>query len=111
MEILSFLTKNKIIGALLLCAFASGCIKPHSQSQDSDESLATFSLKEVGAVLAPGKIEPNFNIVTSTLLNYTLCLQDKRTLEPVIGHSFKVEGPGIVKDLTSNSNGCLVWTE
>jgi hypothetical protein len=111
MEILSFLTKNKIMGALLLCLIASGCIKPHSQSPNSDESLATFTLKEVGAVLAPGKIDPNFNIVTSTILNYTLCLQDKRTLEPVIGHSFKIEGPEILKDLTSNSSGCLVWTE
>ncbi len=111
MEILSFLTKNKIMGILLMCALVSGCIKPRTQSPNSDESLATFSLKEVSAVLAPGKMDPNFNIVTSNILNYTLCLQDKRTLEPVIGHSFKVEGPGIAKDLTTNSSGCLVWSE
>ncbi len=107
----NFLTNSKIIRTLFLCLIAAGCVKPSQQASDSDESSATFSLKEASLEWSIGEVDPNFKIPLSKIFNYTLCLQDKRTLESVIGHSFRVEGGDSPQNLTTNVSGCLVWNE
>ena len=102
---------------LIAVTLLAGCIRPahkdmSAQSiEDQEESLSTFSLKEATASFAPQDLDANFKVVTSTKLTINLCLEDKRTLEAVIGHTFRVDGGDSPKDLKTNISGCLVWTE
>ncbi len=95
----------------------SSCFRPEHKSPDAnsldaqEESLATFALRETTATFEEQELNSNFKIPLSKKLTFNVCIQDKRTLESVIGHSFRIEGADSLKDLKTNVSGCLVWSE
>ncbi len=110
---LLFVISQGLVVALLL----TSCFRPAHKSPDAnsldaqEEKLATFTMRETSAAFAEQEVDANFNVPLSRKLTYNVCLQDKRTLESVIGHTFRIEGVEGSKDLKTNVSGCLIWSE
>ncbi len=100
--------------------FILGCNLPSPSSRESekatantskDSSSATFNIEAVpgrSSALESAR-EDLFGLPTSKSFNFYACLKDIYYNKPITGHAFKIEG--IDANATSDSSGCISWSE
>lgn len=122
---------TKIILTLSLSLGLSSCFKPSTKSSDDSEALASFNIRQSSATSEHKDVDKNWRIPLSKKYNFTVCLQDKKTQENIIGHEFKVDilnsnsvqtsnaqnqnaqisSSDFGKTIKTDARGCLVWNE
>jgi hypothetical protein len=98
------------ISGVLLTTFSS-C----SKNDNTDPSLtninSTFFVSKIEGNSTINNIDQTFQLPTSKLYNFKVCLKDIMQTKAIIGQPFKVTGDGKNINVFSDDDGCLNWSE
>lgn len=94
----------------------TGCMKPGPRVTDPTNSnvnqpAATFYNEEVTGSAIVTQNFKGFSIPVEKLFSFKTCIFDKRSREPIKGHSFVIKGGEKDIEARSEESGCLNWSE
>jgi hypothetical protein len=99
------------LAAAAVIAAAVGCAKRGRPGQLDGEG-ASFVALEVKADQVRHEAEPDSDLARrTTLIDFSVCVQDVALLKPIIGQDFELRGGPEPLALRSDSQGCLRWRE
>ncbi len=102
------LTYILIIG---LSISSISCQKKRTADSNSEDSFATFSVKEMKGQSLSTEVYAGSAIPKSRSFNFESCLNDIYKRQPIVDRFFKVSGGKKGFQIRSDKRGCITWQE
>ena len=103
---------NALLIVILSVSFiaVTGCSK-NENSETLSNVTSTFFVSKIEGNSTINNVDQIFQIPTSKLYNFKVCLKDIMQTKAIIGQPFNVTGDGKSFNIYSDDDGCLNWSE
>jgi hypothetical protein len=115
---MSRFSSSQTLSALSLTLIFSliGCSLPKPQdrgddSPDTSQSTATFFVDKSEASVTSQESDAQFSLPIAKNYSFKACVKEAQYSRPIVNHTFEILGGPETTTTTSDSNGCVIWSE
>jgi hypothetical protein len=107
------LIQNILLSILIFASaiLLASCSLPQPEESKDTGNSATFFVERTKVEVTGQQLDSKISIPLSKTFSFTACFKDSQRSKAVINHEFSIKGGSEEQAATTDSNGCLIWTE